>query len=102
MLTFTITADGTSAAQVLEGSERGPQTYIVRAFSDDADWESAVLTVKTSPPTANPPKYLPKNGVDALTEDGDYTMYAVRGDFVTVTCDSKAGIKPIHVEIRGP
>lgn len=98
MLTFTITADGTSAAQVLEGSERGPRTVMVRAKS--ADWESASLKVETSPPTANPPAYLPLAGGDALTEDTQIPLTAVRGHFVRVFCTSKSGTTPIVLTIE--
>jgi hypothetical protein len=100
MLTFTITADGDKAPLVLEGADRGPQAYKVRAFS--ADWESAVLTVKTSPPTANPPKYLSEPGADAISADGNYSFWAVRGHSVIVSCASKTGTTPITVEIYCP
>lgn len=98
MLTFTITADGTSAPQVLEGSERGPRTIMVRAKS--AAWESASLKIETSPPTANPPSYLPLAGGDALTEDTQIPLTGVRGHSVRVVCTGKSGTTPIVLTIE--
>jgi hypothetical protein len=97
MVTFTITADGTSSAKYYdEGQNKGSVRTTARAKS--ADWESGSVSIIATKPGSN--AAMPIAGLQDMTEDvANIPIDIPRGAALTAVCASKSGTTPIYVEI---
>lgn len=102
MITFTITADGTSDPKYYDqGNNRGSKRTTARARTSaaDHDWDSAVITI-TATPIGSLTGATPIAGLADMTADVDVIPVDIpRGAALRAVCASKVGVVPIYVEI---